>query len=300
MLLRPPPAAVLATVPDGTGSATSCSIRLLSESAGEGGSEAKPISVIDSAGDVVDAVCTNPEALRLFLLSFAPACRGPLAGAAVERRGMSTGGAAVVLRPTGGARCTSAADRELRSRPAAPAARDVKADCSRTVGGHGTIAADMIAIAPSIMSTFADEDEDIRPRSGCTPAPRSLVTNTSATSTTRPPSHVQEDRSSDQDHRSGETPWSTTSIMPPRPTSPPAVASDAVNAPNTVDPRQVRELALVFPQEADAELKRVLLASGGDFEAAARALLDKPIQVRTGRFRQSGWGAGLADAVRGP
>lgn len=130
-------------------------------------------------------------------------------------------------------------------------------------------------------------------------APRSLVTNTSATSTTRAPSHVQEDRSSDQDHRSGETPWSTTSIMPPRPTSPPAVASDAVNAPNTVDPRQVRELALVFPQEADAELKRVLLASGGDFEAAARALLDKPIQVRTGRFRQSGWGAGLADAVRG-
>ena len=130
-------------------------------------------------------------------------------------------------------------------------------------------------------------------------SPQSLVVSASSRSTTGAPSHVQEVNSSDQQGRSSSTLFSTASIVPPRPTSPPVVSADAVHAADTVDPQQVRELALVFPQESDAELERVLLASGGDFEAAAAVLLDAPLQVRTGRFRQSGWRPGLADAVRG-
>ena len=146
------------------------------------------------------------------------------------------------------------------------------------------------------------EDEAASIRSMSEPnglSPQSLAVGASSRSTTGAPSYVQEGNSSDQQDRSSSTLFSTASIVPPRPTSPPVVLSDAVHASNTVDPQQVRELALVFPQESDAELKRVLLASGGDFEAAAGVLLEKPLQVRTGRFRQSGWGPGLADVVRG-
>lgn len=135
VLLRPAAAVALGTVanvPVGTGSATSCSIRLDDEPAGEGGSEAKPISVIDSAGDAVAAVCIKPELLRLLLLSRASVvcvcCWRIFAGGAVDRsRGISTGGAAVVLRSTAGACRAAVADRELLSRPVAAAAREVGA-----------------------------------------------------------------------------------------------------------------------------------------------------------------------------
>jgi hypothetical protein len=108
----------------------------------------------------------------------------------------------------------------------------------------------------------------------------------------------------ERDDGSSDALFSTASIPSPLSASPqppaslpPAVRSSAADTSRTVDRQQVRELALVFPNETDAELERVLLAADGDFEAAAATLLDKPL-VRAGRFRQSGWGPGLAGAVR--
>ena len=107
--------------------------------------------------------------------------------------------------------------------------------------------------------------------------------------------------------------WSTASVPPPSvsmlPPLTPSLPGSGGGSGSTsgpfplssphVDPAQVRELSLVFPNEPAAELERVLLASDGSFEAAAAVLLEKPLEQTRSSFRQtSSWSPGLSGVVR--
>lgn len=106
--------------------------------------------------------------------------------------------------------------------------------------------------------------------------------------------------------------WSTASIPPPSvsmlPPLTPSMSPGAgaggggaspLSSSPRVDPAQVRELSLVFPNEPAAELERVLLASDGSFEAAAAVLLEKPLEQTRSSFRQtSSWSPDLSGVVR--